>query len=176
MKKITLFISLVLLPFFLVSFWLKPSNISAQVTECVCICGKTGKLGGYFTYKECASECSKLNKKQRASLDAQDCKQRTEKKNQKNQTIELPNPISEKPIGPEELYARVIKAFLAFVGVAGLVAFVYAGFAFIFSGGNQEKVIKAKNTMVYAVLGIAIAFGAFAILNFILDALTTPTG
>jgi hypothetical protein len=65
---------------------------------------------------------------------------------------------------------------LAFVGVAALVTFIYAGFMFLTSSGNPEQVKKAKDTMLYAAIGVAISMGSYAILSFVLGILQGPTG
>ena len=77
---------------------------------------------------------------------------------------------------PQELYARIIGALLTFVGVASLVTFVYAGFIFLVSAGNPEKVKKAKDTMLYAIIGIVVAMASYAILSFIFKVLQSGTG
>jgi len=76
---------------------------------------------------------------------------------------------------PSELWARLIGALLAFVGVGALVTFVYAGFMFLTSSGNPEQVKKAKDTMIYAVLGVAVSMGAYVILSYIFDILQGAT-
>lgn len=91
----------------------------------------------------------------------------------------LPNPLT--PTGqamdrPEELYGRVIRAFLVFVGIGSLVAFVFAGALFVFAGGNQERVKKARDSMVYAVVGIAVSLGSYVILSFVIEALKGTLG
>ncbi len=75
---------------------------------------------------------------------------------------------------PSNLWARLIGALLAFVGVGALVTFVYAGFMFLTSSGNPEQVKKAKDTMIYAVLGVAVSMGAYVILSYIFDILQKP--
>lgn len=69
------------------------------------------------------------------------------------------------------LWIKIIKAMLGFVAIASLVTFVYAGFMFLISTGNAEKIKKAKDTIVYAILGIFISIASFVILNFILSIL-----
>ena len=39
------------------------------------------------------------------------------------------------------------------------------------SGGDSKKVTDAKNTVLYAIIGLVIAFLAFAIVNFVIEAL-----
>lgn len=73
--------------------------------------------------------------------------------------------------GPADFWARIIGGLLAFVGVAALVTFVYAGFLFLTSSGNPEQVKKAKDAMIYAVIGVAVSMGSYVILSFIFDIL-----
>lgn len=77
---------------------------------------------------------------------------------------------------PQVFWARIIGGLLGFVGVGALITFVYAGFMFLTSSGNPEQVKKAKDTMVYAVLGVAVSMGAYVILGFIFDTLQGSVG
>jgi len=69
------------------------------------------------------------------------------------------------------LWVRLIGALLGFVAIASLVTFVYAGFMFLISTGNAEKVKKAKDIIIYAVLGIFISIASYTILSFIFKTL-----
>jgi len=57
------------------------------------------------------------------------------------------------------------------IGSIALVMFVIGGFTMIFSAGNAEKVKKGRDTLVAAVIGLTIAFSAYLLINFILNAL-----
>ncbi|MDA2935754.1 pilin [Patescibacteria group bacterium AH-259-L05] len=70
-----------------------------------------------------------------------------------------------------ELAGRIIKAVLGIVGVLALVMFIYGGILWMTSGGNAEKIKKGKDTIVWAVIGLAFIFFSYAILEFILKAL-----
>lgn len=89
--------------------------------------------------------------------------------------ITIPDPLNIYSADPTELYARIIKGLLGFVGITALLAFVYAGFLFLTSTGNPEQVKKAKDTMIYAVIGITVAMTSYAILNFVFSTLETST-
>jgi len=93
-------------------------------------------------------------------------------------TTSIENPLKKEggPIDPEELYGRIISGLLGFVGIVSLVAFVYAGFVFLISAGNPERVKKAKDTMIYAVIGVFVSMASYAILNFIFTTLEESTG
>ena len=56
----------------------------------------------------------------------------------------------------------------------GVVAIIIAGGIFITAGGSPQKVDLAKKTLLYAVIGLFIAFGAWLIIDATLGALLSP--
>lgn len=54
------------------------------------------------------------------------------------------------------------------VGVTAVVAIIWSGFKYITSGGDAGKVANAKNTLIYALVGIAIAVLAQVFVNIVL--------
>lgn len=67
---------------------------------------------------------------------------------------------------------HVITPILSLVGVIFLVLMVYAGVLWMTAGGNSTQVEKAKNIMIAAVIGTIIIAAAYAITNFIFNALS----
>ncbi|MFH1187975.1 MAG: hypothetical protein V1688_03905 [bacterium] len=65
-----------------------------------------------------------------------------------------------------------MKLFLGVVGTLSLAVFIYGGGVWLASGGNQEQVKKGKDAFIYALVGLAVVFGSYAILNLIITALT----
>lgn len=64
---------------------------------------------------------------------------------------------------------RVITNTLLFViGVVAVIMLIVGGFRYIFSGGNTQNTTAAKDTILYAVIGIVVALLAYAIVNFVL--------
>lgn len=65
--------------------------------------------------------------------------------------------------------ANIVKAVVQIISyIAGAVAvimIIISGFNYITSGGDSNKVAAAKNTLIYAVIGIAIAVLAQVIVN-----------
>lgn len=54
--------------------------------------------------------------------------------------------------------------------IAGAVAFlivIIAGFQFVISGGDPQKVTKARQTILYAVVGLVVCSVAFTIVKFV---------
>jgi hypothetical protein len=90
-------------------------------------------------------------------------------------TTVLPNPLGN-AVTPAELAKRIINILLGIVGIVALVIFIYGGAQYMFSGGNSQKVESAKNTIVYATLGLAIIFASAIVVRFVLKVLTGATG
>lgn len=71
----------------------------------------------------------------------------------------------------ETLPKVVIKILNAIIGVSGLVAVVFiilGGIQYMTSTGDAGKVKKAKDTILYAVIGLVACVLAFAIVNFVI--------
>jgi hypothetical protein len=166
MKKSILILPLLII---MISFIVAPAAFAA----CTCYCeGLTDPLPDSFAnLAACDAKCQKRGRV------GKDCKTISSANTSgcgKDQVCII-DPIN---IGddPAKLYARVIGAFLGFVGVASLVTFVYAGFSFLISAGNPEKIKKAKDIMLYAVIGIIVSMASYAILNFIFTTIEGATG
>lgn len=62
----------------------------------------------------------------------------------------------------------IINVVLGIVGLIAVVMIIIGGISFITSQGDSAKVTKAKNTVLYGVIGLVVALLAFAIVNFVL--------
>jgi len=54
------------------------------------------------------------------------------------------------------------------IGVAAIIVIILAGFKYITSGGDAGKVGNAKNTLIYAMIGLAVAVLAQLLVHFVL--------
>ncbi len=84
---------------------------------------------------------------------------------EENQDLNLPNPLQTTDVS--ELAGRIIKAILGLVGVFALVMFIYGGMLWMTSGGSEEKVKRGRDTLVWAMAGLALIFFSYAILEFL---------
>jgi len=75
-----------------------------------------------------------------------------------------------------QIVAVVIKAFLGLLGVIFVVLIIYAGYSWMTAQGEEEKVIKAKDTLRQAVIGLIIITAAYAITYFVFSNLPGGTG
>lgn len=62
----------------------------------------------------------------------------------------------------------IINVALGVIGFVAVVMIIMGGIQYTTSSGDAAKVTKAKNTILYGVVGLVIALLAFAIVNFIL--------
>ena len=66
---------------------------------------------------------------------------------------------------------RIAQFLFSIIGTIAFVFFIYGGFSIILSLGNPEKAKKGHQTLFAAAIGLLIAFSAYILVNFILDAL-----
>lgn len=57
----------------------------------------------------------------------------------------------------------------AIVGVAAVIMIIIAGFKYVTAGGDSSKISSAKDTMIYALVGIVIAAFAQFLVKFVLN-------
>lgn len=63
----------------------------------------------------------------------------------------------------------VVNALLFVVGILSVIMIIVGAFRYVTSAGNPSAVTGAKNTIIYAVIGLVVAFLAFAIVNWVLN-------
>lgn len=78
--------------------------------------------------------------------------------------------------GAFELYGRLIGGFTAIIGAVALLFFVFGGFMMLTSAGNEEKIKKGKETLMWAAIGMTVILGSYFILSYIISVLTEQTG
>ena len=62
----------------------------------------------------------------------------------------------------------ITNTLLFIVGALSVVMIIFGGLRYVVSAGNSTAVTAAKNTILYAIVGVVIAFLAFAAVNFVL--------
>lgn len=78
--------------------------------------------------------------------------------------------------GDTGVFKQVTNTVLYIVGIVAVVMLIVGGIRYITSGGDAKKVTDAKNTVLYAIIGLVISFLAFAIVNFVISALPSSNG
>lgn len=78
----------------------------------------------------------------------------------------IENPLGDK--GPQNIPDFIAKAIdiVLIIGVPIVVlSIIYSGFLFVTAQGNPEKLKKAKNSLLYSIIGAVLLLGAFVIAN-----------
>ncbi len=81
--------------------------------------------------------------------------------------------------GVKETQDFIRSVITVVAGFAGLVAagfFVMGGFTYITSSGNPERLDRAKNTLLWSGIGLAIVIAAFVISNIVVTLATNAFG
>ena len=71
----------------------------------------------------------------------------------------------------EERTTNIIKGVLYVVGIIAVVMVIIGGVQYATSAGDQNAVTKAKNTILYGIIGLVIAILAYAIVSFVVGRL-----
>jgi len=74
-------------------------------------------------------------------------------------------------VGPNGIITRVARVLVWVSGALSAILVIISGLMFVFSGGNPESTGKARNTLLYAIIGVVVAVVAQLIVSYILEGL-----
>lgn len=86
---------------------------------------------------------------------------------------------SEQPavlFGNTGVFSEITNVLLFIIGAIAVIMIVIGGLRYVLSGGDAKQVEAAKNTILYAIIGIIVAILAYAAVNFVTSAFTTSDG
>lgn len=73
-------------------------------------------------------------------------------------------------VGADGVFTKITNTVLYAVGIISVVMLIFGGLRYVISGGDSKKVTDAKNTIMYALIGLIISILAYAIVNFVINA------
>jgi len=71
------------------------------------------------------------------------------------------------PVTGDALFINGLNIAYFVAGIVAVIVIVISGFTFVTSGGNAEAVGKAKNAILYSVIGLVVIATAFVITQFV---------
>lgn len=74
--------------------------------------------------------------------------------------------------GDAPIVAEIFTVVLRILGGIAVIMLIVGGLRYITSQGDSSKMTQAKNTILYAVIGIVVALLGFGILEYVVNALT----
>ena len=69
---------------------------------------------------------------------------------------------------PAQLIVAFINYLLTFLSIIGVIILIIGGLTWATAGGNEEKVNKAKKTILAAVIGLAVVLLAWVIVKYVI--------
>lgn len=81
----------------------------------------------------------------------------------------LCNPLGSNTMKLTDLFIRITQLLLGVTSLFGIIMFIYGGLLLLTSSGNPERVKKAKDTITWAVAGIALIILSGTIVKYIFD-------
>jgi hypothetical protein len=66
-----------------------------------------------------------------------------------------------------DVITTVVNILLFIIGAIAVIMIIVGGIQYATSAGNAAQITTAKNTILYAVIGLVLAFVAYAIVNFV---------
>lgn len=77
--------------------------------------------------------------------------------------------------GTGGIFQVVTNILLFLIGAISVIMLIIGGIRYVVSGGDSGAVSSAKNTILYAIVGILVAFLAYAAVNFVITQLVENT-
>jgi hypothetical protein len=78
--------------------------------------------------------------------------------------------------GSSGIITTITNTLLFIAGALAVIMIIVGGLRYVTSGGNSSNVTAAKNTVLYAIVGLIVAFLAFAAVNFVLGSVVSIGG
>ncbi|MGB4762549.1 MAG: hypothetical protein WBP12_04315 [Candidatus Saccharimonas sp.] len=77
--------------------------------------------------------------------------------------------------GDSGIFSQISSVLLFIVGAIAVIMIVIGGLRYVISGGDASQVQSAKNTILYALVGVIVAILAYAAVNFVIHNFTATT-
>lgn len=74
------------------------------------------------------------------------------------------------------LIARIIQIVLTFLGIIAISITLYAGFLWMSSGGDEDKIDRAKRTLKNSIIGLVIILSSWGVTTYIISKITGSLG
>lgn len=69
--------------------------------------------------------------------------------------------------GDGGIFTSVVNLMLFVIGAVAVIMVIIGGLRYVISGGDASNVTAAKNTILYAIVGVIVALLAYAAINFV---------
>lgn len=70
--------------------------------------------------------------------------------------------------GQGGIFRTITNVLLFLIGAISVIMLIVGGIRYVVSGGDSTAVQNAKNTILYAIVGVVVAILAYAVVNFVI--------
>src|SRR4051812_14255305 len=70
--------------------------------------------------------------------------------------------------GQGGIFRTITNVLLFLIGAISVIMLIIGGIRYVVSGGDSTAVQNAKNTILYAIVGVVVAILAYAVVNFVI--------
>lgn len=75
--------------------------------------------------------------------------------------------------GGNGIFTKIVDVLLFIIGAIAVIMLIIGGIRYVVSGGDSGAVTGAKNTILYAVIGIVVALLAYALVHFVIGSFSS---
>ena len=78
--------------------------------------------------------------------------------------------------GEGGIFKTITNVLLFLIGAISVIMLIIGGIRYVVSGGDSSAVQSAKNTILYAIVGVIVAILAYAVVNFVISSFASNQG
>lgn len=78
--------------------------------------------------------------------------------------------------GQGGIFRTITNVLLFLIGAISVIMLIVGGIRYVVSGGDSSAVAAAKNTILYAIVGVVVAILAYAVVNFVIGSFSGSNG
>lgn len=78
--------------------------------------------------------------------------------------------------GSTGVFRKITDVLLFIVGAISVIMIIVGGLRYVLSGGDSTHITGAKNTILYAIIGLIVALLAYAAIDFVINSFATSGG
>lgn len=86
-----------------------------------------------------------------------------------DECVQLENPLKSEDTTLPEVIGIAIKAVLGVAGAVALLTFMLGGWHWVTAAGNAEKISSGTQSMIWSVLGLAVVFGSYLMVDLVIS-------
>ena len=88
-----------------------------------------------------------------------------------NGGTEICKATNDRLFGPNSIWTNILNTLVYVTGAVSILMIVIGGLRYTLSNGDQSGINSAKNTILYAVVGLILSVMGYAIVNFVLSSI-----